>query len=274
VFSGMPTHLKGEASAGFGFRLGAPRSPNYLVLRVMNDRFLWNRKSEEPLQFTSQPRRFQAEGHVEQGPWRAHGFMEYGTSYRAEEPATSTAPSRVTEGFQRFADLSAEYRTEGWALGARATRATRRRFQAEDTGIAFGLERSYTRFLLYGRKEMRGWTGYALAGFSSQRDAFFAPSVPKGSYRMDTSLFGVEGGRRYGERLELRLGYLGSVHSTKREVGGMGPLPDRNEHGYVDKAHIRALYTFGPSVSIELLLSQTVGGSRFGGGSIKARMVF
>jgi hypothetical protein len=91
---------------------------------------------------------------------------------------------------------------------------------------------------------------------------------------MGAALLGVEGGRRLGKGLELRLGYLGSIQRAERTLPVPGPLELAEENGYVDKAHLRAFYSFRPQLSVEVLLSQTLVGSSFGGGSVKARLVF
>lgn len=270
LISGWPTHLKDQASAGLGLRIGAPKSRHGLVLRVVNDRFIWNEKTEESVRFASAPVRLQADGFLESGRWRVHGSVDYGLRYEAVDGAGLS-----TEGSQRFADVGAAYRSGDWEAGARVTAASRRRRQADEAGSVHELDRSWGRVALFLRKRLGAWTAHGLVGGAWQRDDFSSPANPDGSYAMDSVLFGVEGGRRVWKGLELRLGYLGSTRKASRSAAGPILDPDRNESDYVDKAHLRALYEFEPDrVSIELLLSQTVGGSRFGGGSVKARLIF
>ncbi len=76
------------------------------------------------------------------------------------------------------------------------------------------------------------------------------------------------------ERLQLRLGYLVSALNARRDASDTGPLPPRTERAWLDKAHLRALYAFGPRMSIEFLLSHTLHGNQFGGGSVKALFAY
>ena len=276
VVSGWPTHQKQNASMGAGIRLGAPRSPNALVLQVVDDRFLWNEKATDSVRFTRDPVRLLADGFLESGRWCLSATVDYGLTYEAVEAGSAEGvPGRSTRGSQQFADLSAGYAWEGWAVSGRLTAASLAREETDGTGaLPSSLDRTWGRFLLEAQRGLGDWSVYARAGYSFQRDRFASPSTPDGTYRMDAALFGIEGGRRLGKGLELRLGYLGSVQSAERTVPQPGPLPSQEESGYVDKAHVRALYSFQPQLSVELLLSQTVNGSSFGGGSVKARLVF
>ncbi len=259
LISGWPTHFKEEASAGLGIKLGGPRSRDSLVLRVVDDRFVWNEKSETGVTFTSQPVRLVASGRAERDKWQVFGSLDFGLEYRAETAQGSTS------GSQRFLDLTVAYNSEDWAMGGRITTATLERNQDGDGG-SYSLKRSYGRGSLSFRRDFGVWAAYAIAAYSAQNDEFTSPSISEGAYQMRTPILGVEGGRRLGKGLEIRAGYLGSLFSAN----GAG----REEDGYSDKAHIRALYTFRPLLSLELLLSQTVSGSRFGGGAVKARLVW
>ena len=276
VVSGWPTHQKQDASMGAGIRLGAPRSANGLVVQVVDDRFLWNEKSEDSLRFTRDPVRLLADGYLESGAWRFSGSIDYGLTYEAVETPTGEAtPLRSTRGSQQFADVSVGYVAEGWSVSGRVTAASLEREETDSWEPApSSLERSWGRFLVELQKGFGDWNVYGRAGYSFQRDRFSSPSTPDGSYRMDAALFGIEGGRRIWKGLELRLGYLGSVQKMVRTLSQPGPLAPGEESGYVDKAHLRALYSFQPQLSVEFLVSQTVNGSSFGGGSVKARLVF
>ncbi len=107
-----------------------------------------------------------------------------------------------------------------------------------------------------------------------QRDETSSPSDPAGTYSLDALLLGAPGGVRATRNLRLRLGYLGSSQQAERTASGNGPLPARQDDAYLDKAHVRAIYDFKPQMAIELLLSQALRGGSFGGGSIKAILVF
>jgi hypothetical protein len=275
VISGWPTHRKEEISGGLGLRIGAPRSADYLVLRVIDERLIWNQKAEDGVRFTRRPLRVVADGNLERGRVRVHGSVDYGLTYQAEEkPSPGDVVSRSVRGFQRFADLALEYPSNGWAVGGRLTLGSLARRQEEAAGPVFDLDRSYGRVVVNGRRELGKWTAYGLAGLVHQRDRFSAPGVPSGSYGMRAGVFGMEGGRRFGKGLEMRVGYLGNFRSEERRGSDAGLLVDREDRVYADKAHVRALYSFRPQMSFELLLSQTVSGSRFGGGSVKAVLVF
>lgn len=114
------------------------------------------------------------------------------------------------------------------------------------------------------------WTASAQVGWVSQRDELSSPGVPDASYAFDALLGGLEGGVRVARGLELHLGYLASSERAERIVSGPSALPGVEADAYHDKAHVRAVYTFGPAMAIELLLSQALRGGRFGGGSVKA----
>ena len=91
---------------------------------------------------------------------------------------------------------------------------------------------------------------------------------------MDAFLIGAEGSKRLGKGLDLRAGYLGNFWRGERTGSSDGLLSAREEDTYADKVHLRALYTFRPQMAFEFLLSQTLSGSRFGGASLKALLVF
>jgi len=260
---------------GLGLRIGAPRSRNALELSVMDERVVWNKKADGGVRFSGRPIRLLADGYYEAGPWRVHGSIDYGLEYEAAEAgAGETSPGRSTRGFQRFADVAVEYAPGDWGLGARLTFASLQRSQQEETGQAHALDRSWGRLVLTARKDLGRWSVYGLGGFATQRDEFSWLAAASGSYRMDAALLGVEGGLRAAKGLELRLGYLGTSQDAKRAGADSAALPNREESLYLDKAHVRAIYTFAPGMSMELLLSQALRGGSFGGGSIKALLVF
>jgi hypothetical protein len=274
MVSGWPTHLKDEASVGLGLRVGAPRSQNSLVVRVVNDRLLWNKKTESAVRFSTSPVRVMADGHFERGRFRVHGTVDYGLGYEASEAGTGAAASaRSVRGHQRFADVAASYDFGGWTAGARVTVASLQRTQGGVDGSTYALDRTHDRIVLTGRRDLGKWTAHALAGYAAQRDDFSSPTTPASSYRMDAWLFGLEAGRRFGKGLELRVGYLGNASRTARDVPVNPSLLAVDRTSYVDNAHLRALYAFQPRMSVELLLSQTLSGARFGGGSVKVRLV-
>jgi hypothetical protein len=282
--TGWPTHLKEEASGGLGFRIGAQKSRNSLEVSVVNDRLVWNDKTQGDVTFSRSPVRILLDGYYESGPWRLHGSVDYGLAYEAATAATAAkadsadsadgASGSSTRGFQRFGNLSIEHSSPTWSFGARLTGATLERSQETGTTGNCSLSRSWSRAVLYARRDLGRWSVSGLIGYAEQRDDFSSPSVHSGSYRMDTALLGVEGAYRVVRGLEVRVGYLGSALTADRSVAAPGPLPDQEESIWVDKAHLRAIYEFGPRMSIEMLVSQTVNGSSFGGGSIKALFVF
>ena len=267
VLSGWPVFDKEDASLGLGLRIGGPRSRNALELRVMNERFIWNWKTDGDVRFTRRPLRLLADGYYETGPWRVRGSIDWGLEYAAGE----TGPGgRSTRGFQRFGDVEVEYAPGGWAAAARLTGAALARAQAEPAGAACRLDRTWGRTVLTLRRDLGRWTASALAGWASQRDELASPSVPAGDYVQDSLLWGVEGGFQATRGLQLRLGYLGSLQHAERTLQLPGPLVAGEAEVYLDKAHVRAVYAFQPGMAIELLLSQALRGGRFGGGSVNA----
>jgi hypothetical protein len=275
ALSGWPAFDKEEASLGLGIRVGAPKARNSLELRVVNDLFVWNEKSGGEVRFTRRPIRILVDGSLGAGPWRVRGSADLGLEYEAADGGENgIAPVRSTRGFQRSADLEGEYAGTGWAAGARLTAIVFERSQSGPGADARFLDRSWGRAVGSIRKDLGKWTISALAGWASQRDDFASPDEPAGAYSADALLVGVEGSLQASRALQLRLGYLGSSQQAERDVSGGGPLPQREEDGYIDKAHVRAVWVFRPRMSIELLLSQALRGGSFGGGSIKALFVF
>ena len=270
ILTGWPTFDKEDASLGLGVRIGAPRSRNALQLLVLNERFMWNQKTGDDVRIHRRPFRLLADGSWEAGPWRLHGSVDFGLEYRAEEALSG----RSARGYQRFADVALEHARNDWAAGVRLTAAALRRDQTEPAGGRFFLDRSWGRAVVTFQKQLGKWRAEALAGYAAQRDDFSSPAGLSGSYDLGSLLFGVEGGLQAWKGLEVRLGYLGSSDGAHRTVTGSGSLPDRDESAYIDKAHLRAIYTFAPSMKLELLLSQAVQGGSFGGGSMKVLLVY
>jgi hypothetical protein len=275
VLTGWPTFDKEYSSLGLGFRVGAARSRNALEVRVVNDHVVWNEKTDLDVELTRRPIRVVADGYREAGPWRLRGSVDFGLEYAAAEGGTGESPAgREMRGFQRLADLEAEYLGAGWAAAVRLTGAALERSQTGGTAAPMSLERTWGRATASFRRDLGKWSVSALAGWASQRDDFASPSEPAGVYSSDALLVGVEGGLRAGRSLRLRLGLLGSFEETERTATDGAALPWREEDAFLDKAHVRAIYDFRPRMSIELLLSQALRGGSFGGGSIKALLVF
>jgi hypothetical protein len=124
------------------------------------------------------------------------------------------------------------------------------------------------------RRDLGRWSIASLAGWASQRDDFPTSEVPSGAYAADSLLVGAEGAWHATGALRIGLGYLGSTVRAERDAPPGAPLAARSERAYVDKAHVRAVYTFQPRQSVEVLLAQAIQGGRFGGGSVKAVFAF
>jgi hypothetical protein len=275
VFTCWPAYQKEEIAGGLGFKIGKPKSTKYLVVRAVDERLIWNEKTESGVRFTGAPVRIVADGNFDGGRYRVSGSVDYGLAYEAvdEEPGGDVA-DRAVRGHQRFADVAVERSSEGWAAGVRLTLGSLARRQEEASGTVFDLDRVYGRVILNGRREMKGWTALGLAGVARQRDDSSSPEYPASAYTMNAFLIGAEGSKRFGKGLDLRAGYLGNFWSGERTGAGDGLLSAREEDTYADKVHLRALYTFRPQMAFECLLSQTLSGSRFGGASLKALLVF
>ncbi len=275
VFSVWPTFQKEEAEGGLGFRIGTPKGTRYLVVRAVNERLFWNGKTASDVRFTRAPLRIVADGSFDRGRYRLGGSVDYGLHYEAvEETPGAAVPSRAVRGHQRFANAAAERSSNAWTIGLRLTLGSLARRQEQSAGIVYDLDRRYGRLVVNGRREMKKWTVLGKAGFAYQRDRFSSPSDPSGTYMMRALVLGAEGSWRLGQRLDLRGGYTGNFWRGERTASGGATLSPRDDDTYADKIHGRALYTFRPQMSFELLLSQTLGGSRFGGGSLKALIAF
>jgi hypothetical protein len=270
VLTGWPEFEKEYVALGLGIRVGAPRSPNGLDLRVVDERTFWNEKSETGARFTRRPLRVLGDGFLEAGPWRLHGSIDWGLEYRAAEEAPG---GRQARGLQRLGDVEVELRDGGWEADLRITGAQLARSQADAAGGLTELRRRWGRAVASVRRSLGAWSAAALTGWASQRDGFASPSGPTGTYSQDAWLFGLDGSLRPTAGLEVGLGYLGAVQRRRRDLLAAGPLFSLDTEGYFDKAHLRAAYGFGPRMSIQALLSQDIRGWRFGGGSVQALLV-
>lgn len=270
ILTGWPAFDKEVSSMGIGVRLGAPKARNALEVLVVDERVIWDEKTDDEVRFERDPWRVLLDGSYEAGPWRLHGTFDLGLEYAA----TDGGSGRTTRGFQRFGDVAVEHARGDWAAGLRLTGAALRRGQTEAGGARYELDRSWGRAVVSYRRQLGKWGVSALAGYAAQRDDFAAPDDPEGTYDLGSVLFGVEGALEVSRFVELRLGYLGSSQDARRQVAGTGPLPAREEDEFIDKAHLKAVFTFAPAMSIELLLSQAIQGGSFGGGSVKALLVF
>lgn len=266
VLAGWPTFEKEDASLGLGLRLGGPRGGSALDLRLLEERYYWNEKSESGLRL-SRPLRLLADGFAEVGRCRLHGSIDWGLGYRAEE-----AGGRQARGSLRHGEAELECDRGEWGAGLRLTGASLARSQSEVGGAAARLDRSWGRVVVSLRRGLGRWTASAQAGVAAQRDDFSSPDAT-GSYWLDTALVGLDGGWRATGDLTVALGYLASLQRGRRGLEAPGALPAAEANDYYDKAHLRAVYDFGPRMSIELLLSQALRGGRFGGGSVKVMMV-
>lgn len=268
VLSGWPISEKERASLGGGLRLGGPKSRSALELQVIADCFVWNHTTEGDVRFTRQPLRIVGEGFHEAGPWRVHGSLDHGLAYAA----TDRGLGRTTRGSQRYGDVEVEWASGAWASGARLSWASLARAQREP-GATHRLDRSWGRAVLTLRRDLGRWSISALAGAASQRDELSSPAIPSGRYRLDSLSVGVDGGVEAAPGLVVRLGYLATLQRSRRTVPDASPLVPGDDDAYLDKAHVRAVYTFAPRMAIEALLSQALRGGRFGGGSVKAILV-
>ena len=142
-------------------------------------------------------------------------------------------------------------------------------------GLGFGLGAPRARSHLEIRvvSERFTWTeknGDAVRSTSSPVRFLADGFLESGPWRLDLGRWSVSGLAGWASR-----GYdLSLPQQAGRTVPEPGPLPARQEDLYLDKAHLKALYEFRPRVSFELLLSQALRGGSFGGGSIKALLVF
>lgn len=273
VLTGWPTFDKEYSSLGLGFRLGAARSRNALELRVVSERFTWNEKTDDDVRFKKGPVRLLADGYAETGPLRLRGSVDWGLPYEAEDGGGDAGPTRSTRGSQRSADLEAEYAGPGWAAGLRLTGIALERSEVDGAGVR-SLDRAWGRAVATFRRDLGRWSVSALVGWASQRDDYSSPDGGDGAYDADALLVGLEGGWQWTAALQLRLGYLGSAGRAERFAPVESALAPRLEDAYIDKAHVRALWTFRPRMSVELLLSQAIQGGSFGGGSVKALLAF
>jgi hypothetical protein len=281
ALTGSPTPRKQEAVLGAGFRLGPQGAGNALEVRLMGDRWLWNQKTAGQLRFLKAPVRLLVDASLEGGDWRLAGTLNCGLPFRAEETGTAAAP-RAAWGRRRNLEMAAELRRPRWEGALRLS--ARDQVRGQEGGVAGSMEstRSWARLLASARRPLGGFTLYGTAGISAQADRFAVPGLRDGSYRMRAGILGLEAGRQITPGFQLRLGLLGSPVTMERrgmvvpdapEPGAALTPPGRKQRGWVGKAHLRALLGSGPRWSLECLISQTVGGGSFGGGSVKARFV-
>lgn len=268
---GWPAADKERSSLGLGLRLGAPRSAAALEIRSIQDRFVWNDKTDGSFRFTRLPLRLVADGYWEGGGFRLRGSVDAMRRWDGEERGGPRAGASA-RGHRSFADLEAEWRDGAWSGAVRLSGAALLRAQEEGAAAA-RLERRWARGLVSLRWELDRWSASAIGGWAWQRDEFASPGGAGGTYSSGAALFGLEAGRGLGAGFSARLGYLGSVQRARREVAAVELLAARVEDGFRDKAHLVAQWTAGPGMALELLLSQALRGGAFGGGSVKAIFV-
>lgn len=273
IASGWPTHRKESASVGLGLRIGGRSDPNALEVLLMDDRAFWNQKTDTDLRYIDKPIRLLVDGYGAWGPWTLFGTVSLESTYRAKG---GTEGTRSCRGHLRQARMDLGYHQEGWSLGAEVRMAASLYDEHTPEGPGLHLARHYVRLKTHGRLRTGGWTTHGLLAFSRQRDTFASPSVADGDYRARSLLAGLEVARPLGLRHELRLGYLGGQVHLARETSPGAPeiLGARRSTSFEDKVHLRWLHAFRPGFSLEALLSHSVAGSRFGGGSVKALIVF
>lgn len=279
--AGWPAPLKEQAGVGVGLRLGAPATGNTVSLLVLNERALWNGKTDTQTRYTTAPRRFLVDGALSGAPGggtlRAAFTADWQTAFRArEESPGGGAPAREARGFQRSLEADAEFRRPTWALGARVAWAARTHEAGGAAGPQLFLERSFLRVLLQAE---RAFGPARLLGQVAQvttRDAFASGTTGPGRYDERAWLAGLEAAHPLRPGLEVRLGALASTHRMRREaaLGPASALPPGEQDGTTDKVHAKLLWTLRPGASIQFLLSQTLHGDSFGGGAISARLVF
>jgi hypothetical protein len=275
VLAGWPAFEKERSSAGFGLRIGAPRGATGLDVRVMDERFAWNPKTDDAVRFTERPLRIVADGFWEGGRWRVRGSIDAGLAWAAEDRGPNGPTAGATaRGFQRSGDVETEVALGTWTAAARLTGAALLREQTGAAGAVSRLERTWARGTLSARWDPGRWTASALAGWASQRDEFSSPGAPDGVYSAATALVGAEAGVRPVPELTVRLGYIAAPQRATRTVGAQDLLADAEEDAFLDKAHLRVSYAFGPRMAFDALLSQALHGGAFGGGSVKAVVVY
>lgn len=276
-FGGWPAALKEQATLGFGLRLGVPATGNTVALLLMDERGLWNEKTDTALRYTHRPRRFLVDAFFGAGALRTAFSADWQTAFRATEPLPS-GPGLVREvsGFHRSLEGDGEVRTPTWAVGARVSWAARNHEELSPAGPRLYLDRTFLRVLLQADRTLGPYRVQGQLARVWTADAFASGTTGPGRYDERSWLVGLEGGRPLTPALEARLGYLASLYRMRRDaaLGPVATLPPGELDGTTDKVHAKLLWTLRPGVSIQFLLSHTVRGDSFGGGSINARLVF
>jgi len=279
--AGWPAPLKEQASLGVGLRLGAPAAGNTMSLMVVDERALWNEKTDTPVRYTARPRRFLVDAALAGAPGggvlRAAFTADWQTAFRAREEAPGgLAPPREAMGFQRSLEGDGEFRMPTWAVGARVAWAARAHEERSATGPLLSLDRSFLRVLLQAERTLGPTRLLGLVAHVRTQDAFVSGTTGPGRYDERAWLAGLEAARPLRPGLEVRLGGLASRYRMRREaaLGMASTLPPGGQEGTTDKVHAKLLWTLRPGASIQFLLSQTLHGDSFGGGAISARLVF
>lgn len=276
-FGGWPAALKEQATLGFGLRLGVPATGNTLALLLMDERGLWNEKTDTPLRYAERPRRLLVDAAFGAGALRTAFSADWQTAYRATEPLPG-GPGllRAVSGFQRSLEGDGEVRTPTWAVGARVAWAARRHEELSPTGPRLYLDRTFLRVLVQADRTLGSYRVQGQLARVWTADAFASGTTGPGRYDERSWLAGLEAGRALTPALEARLGYLTSLYHMRRDtaLGLAAALPPGELDGTTDKVHAKLLWTLRPGASIQFLLSHTIRGDSFGGGSINARLVF
>lgn len=287
--SGHPEFAKERSSGGAGVFVADAKRRNYLDLKVQADEPFFNQRTHYDARHVASPMRMLGEANLERGPWRLHAAADLGNRARTVfEDALGSGGVRERTVETRRLETTVEWANESWLLGVRQRSSSRLDRREHFAGYAhperilddYDFRRRQDALDAYadweeGRFRMRG-----MVGVRRQRDLARMGIAPDYALARDEWLAGAVGYWRPVEGFHLGLGYWGNLFQARRDVDELAfarrdtPRADHSVDGSLDKAMLVLGYAVSERIRAETVLTQQMRKGRFGGGSLKATVMF
>lgn len=289
--SGWPEYVKSSSSAGAGLLLTGASRRDYLAARVQLEAPFFNQRTRLPARYEGEPLRVVAEGNLERGALRVWGAVDWSNEARLvfDDPAGSEGVRDHASWMQRTEEKLEWTPSGSMLLGVRhgyLGRGDARRYfpgyvDPERALADFDFISRRHRVDAYLDTTRGAWRFRAQTGLLAQRDVAVMTFVPGYDF---VKTEWISGARAYwngaAPGLSLGFGYWGNVvHSDRRvddaPTGRPAPWVDRRDRGYADKGDLSIGYVLpGERFRVEGILSHEITGGRFGGGCVRAQLLF
>lgn len=289
--SGFPAYDKAQSSGGAGVLVADSSRRRYLDLGFELGAPLYNERAREDARYARAPVRWLAETNYELGDFRVHAMADLGRQSRRVHgsPSGSGGVRDLRTRLQRI-DVALEWSPgHAWMTGARHRRLVRSERREHFEGYLdpeivledFDFARTIDRTDGYADWIGKAWRVRGQVSGVWARDQVALAYEPDYRYRRDEL---IAGGRVHWlapvDGLQVGVGYWGNVYRAKLAAGAM-PISRRHAArasetgaGYLDKADLVVGYAVTDRIRTEGIVSQQVTRGRFGGGSLKATVLF